>query len=57
MTVGTAIVISIGMLCVTFLLTIGIGAILSSRKTKAANDFSKVLTDEITSRLKGNLKK
>ena len=57
MSIGTAIVVSIGIICGTFLAVVGIGAWMNVKKSKATNDLSKVLTDELTNRLKGNLKK
>ena len=53
MTVGTAIVISIGIICVTFFATICVGAVLAKKKSDAAVN----LTNEITNRLKHNTSK
>lgn len=55
MTIGTAIVISIAIICVTFLVACCIGAWLTTKKSKAANQISQVITDELTSKLKGAL--
>lgn len=51
MTVGTAIVVSVAIICVTFLAVIGIGAVLAVKKTNA----TKKLTDEITSSITDKL--
>lgn len=51
MTVGTAIVVSVAIICATFLAVIGIGAVLAAKKTNA----TKALTDEITSSITNRL--
>lgn len=51
MTLGTAIVVSVAIICVTFLAVIGISAVLSVKKTNA----TKKLTDEITSSITDKL--
>ena len=51
MTLGTAIVLSVAIICVTFLAVIGIGAVLAVKKTNA----TKALTDEITSSITNKL--
>lgn len=51
MTIGTAIVVSIGIICGTFLATVGIGVLLNNKKNKAADTLTKTLTDEINKRL------
>ena len=51
MTLGTAIVVSVAIICVTFLAVIGISAVLSAKTTKA----TKALTDEITSSITNRL--
>lgn len=53
MTVGTAIVVSVAIICGTFLAVIGIGAALAAKKANA----TKALTDEITTRFKDRLSK
>lgn len=40
MTVGTAIVICVALICVTFLATIGIGVYLTNKKKEAVNDLA-----------------
>lgn len=54
MTIGTAIVICVGMLCGTFLLTLGLGVILNKKKNKAADVITNAFADEINKRLHGN---
>ena len=56
MTVGTAIVLSVAILCVTFLATLGIGAAMSRKKNLAAAALTSTLTDEINKRIKDKLK-
>lgn len=56
MTVGTAIVVSIAIICGTFLAVIGIGAALAAKKTKATKALSDELTSQITNKLKDRLK-
>ena len=51
MTVGTAIVVSIGIICGTFLATVGIGVLLNSKKNKATEALTKTFTDELNKRL------
>ena len=51
MTVGTAIVISVAIICGTFLAVIGIGAALAAKKANA----TKALTDEITNSISNRL--
>lgn len=53
MTVGTAIVVSIAIICGTFLAVIGIGAVLAAKKANA----TKALTDELTNKLKDRIGK
>lgn len=55
MTIGTAIVVSIAIICVTFLAACLIGAWLTNKKSKAANQISQVITDELSSKLKERL--
>lgn len=56
MTIGTAIVISISILCVTFITVCGIGAWLQVKKSKSANQLTQALTDSISSKLKESYK-
>ena len=55
MTVGTALVIIFGMLCVTFLITMGIGAVLANKKQKAAAVLTETLNSEIAKKIKKSL--
>lgn len=55
MTVGTAIVICVAMVCVTFLVVIGIGAWLANKKSKAASILTDTLNSEINKRIKKSL--
>lgn len=55
MTIGTALVIIFGMLCATFLITIGIGAAMQKKKNLAAAALTTTLTDEINKRIKKSL--
>lgn len=55
MTIGTALVIIFGMLCVTFLITIGIGLAVQKKKTDAAAVLTKTLNDEIAKKIKKSL--
>lgn len=57
MTIGTAIVISVAILCATFLITLGIGAAMSKKKNDAAAALTTELTNQISSRLKHTLNK
>lgn len=57
MTIGTAIVVSVAIICATFLAVIGIGAVLAAKKTKATKALSDELTNQITNRLKHNISK
>ena len=52
MTIGTAIVVSIGILCATFLGVMIIGAVLEVKKTKATKSLSDELKNQITSGIK-----
>ena len=52
MTIGTAIVVSIGILCATFLGVMIIGAVLEAKKTKATKTLSDELKNQITSGIK-----
>lgn len=45
MTIGTAIVLSIAILCVTFLGVMGIGAWLALKQKKHANDVAKQILE------------
>lgn len=55
MTIGTALVIIFGMLCGTFLATIGIGLAVQKKKTDAAAVLTKTLNDEIAKKIKKSL--
>lgn len=57
MTVGTAIVVSVAIICATFLAVIGIGAVLAAKKTKATKALSDELTNQITNRLNNRMNK
>lgn len=57
MTVGTGIVVSVAILCVTFLITLCIGAAMQRNKNKAAEALTSTLTEEINNRLKTSLNK
>jgi len=55
MTIGTAIVTSVAIICVTFVVVCIIGASLAKKKSKAAEALTTTLTDEINKRLKQKL--
>lgn len=57
MTVGTAIVVSVAIICVTFLAVIGISAVLSSKTTKATKELTDKITSSITDRLTNKMNK
>ena len=57
MTVGTAIVVSVAIICVTFLAVIGIGAVLAVKKTKATKKLTDEITSSITDRLTNRMNK
>lgn len=47
MTIGTAIVVSVGILVVGWLVTIGVGAWLTSKKQKSAQDITNAISQKI----------
>ena len=55
MTVGTAIVVSVAIICVTFLGVVIIGANIAKKKTDAAakltNEITSSITDKLTNRM------
>ena len=51
MTIGTAIVVSIAIICGTFLAVIGIGAVLAAKKANATKALSDQITKKINERL------
>jgi hypothetical protein len=55
MTIGTAIVISISILCVTFLLACCLGASINKKKT--SDQLTQVITEQLTNKLKETLSK
>lgn len=57
MTLGTAIVISVAIICVTFLAVIGIGAVLAVKKTNATKKLTDEITSSITDRLTNKMNK
>lgn len=57
MTIGTAIVASIGIICGTFIVALIIGACMNKKKTDAAAALTNELTNQITSRLNNRLNK
>lgn len=57
MTIGTAIVVSVAIICVTFLAVIGIGAVLSVKKTKATKALTDKITNSITDKLTNKMNK
>lgn len=57
MTLGTAIVVSVAIICVTFLAVIGIGAVLSVKKTNATKKLTDEITSSITDRLTNKMNK
>ena len=57
MTVGTAIVVSVAIICVTFLAVIGIGAVLAVKKTNATKKLTDEITSSITDRLTNKMNK
>lgn len=52
MTVGTAIVVSVAILAGAWIVTMGIGAWLANKRSSAANQLTKTLTDEISAKIK-----
>lgn len=54
MTVGTAIVVSVGILAAAWIVTMCIGAWLANKKSNAANQLTKTITDEISAKIKAN---
>ena len=56
MTIGTAIVISVAILCGTFLAVIGIGVAMNKKKTDAAAALTTELTNHISKKLNEKLK-
>ena len=57
MTVGTAIVISVAIICVTFLGVVIIGANLAKKKTDAAAKLTDEITSSITNKLTNKMNK
>ena len=57
MTVGTAIVVSVAIICVTFLGVVIIGANLAKKKTDAAAKLTNELTNHISKKIEDNLNK
>ena len=57
MTIGTAIVVSIGIICATFLGVCIIGAVMNSKKTRTTNELTQTLTNELNRKLKESFKK
>ena len=57
MTIGTAIVVSVAIICVTFLAVIGIGAVLAVKKTNATKKLTDEITSSITDRLTNKMNK
>ena len=57
MTVGTAIVVSVAIICVTFLAVIGISAVLAAKKTNATKKLTDEITSSITDRLTNRMNK
>lgn len=57
MTVGTAIVISVAIICVTFLGVVIIGANIAKKKTDAAAKLTNEITSSITDRLTNKMNK
>ena len=57
MTVGTAIVVSVAIICATFLAVIGIGAVLAAKKTNATKALTDEITNSITNRLNNRMNK
>ena len=56
MTVGTAIVVSVAIICVTFLGVVIIGANLAKKKTDAAAKLTHDMTNHISKKLGDKLK-
>ena len=57
MTLGTAIVISVAIICVTFLGVVIIGANLAKKKTDAAAKLTDEITSSITNKLTNKMNK
>lgn len=57
MTVGTAIVVSVAIICVTILAVIGIGAVLAVKKTNSTKELTDKITSSITDRLTNRMNK
>lgn len=57
MTVETVIVVCVAIICATFLAALGIGAVLTAKKTNATKALTNELTNQITRRLKHNISK
>lgn len=57
MTVGTAIVVSVAIICVTFLGVVIIGANIAKKKTDAAAKLTNEITSSITDRLTNRMNK
>lgn len=57
MTIGTAIVISVAIICVTILAVIGIGAVLAVKKTNSTKKLTDEITSSITDRLTNRMNK
>ena len=56
MTVGTAIVVSVAIICVTFLAVVCIGVNLAKKKTDAAAKLTNELTNQISKKINEKLK-
>jgi hypothetical protein len=54
MTVGTAIVVSVGIICSTLICLSLIGACIQIKKNQAASNLTKKLTDEISAKIIAN---
>ena len=57
MTLGTAIVVSVAIICVTFLGVVIIGANFAKKKTDAAAKLTNEITSSITDRLTNKMNK
>ena len=57
MTVGTAIVVSVAIICVTFLGVVIIGANIAKKKTDAAAKLTNELTNSLSNRLNNRINK
>lgn len=57
MTVGTAIVVSVAIICVTFLGVVIIGANIAKKKTDAAAKLTNEITSSITEKLTNKMNK